>query len=93
MPANSLNAVRLEARNAVYERYKKLKEKGVGEQSARNIAAAQAATAPKARHRSAVYRRELDALLAPPKERPRYSAVPYQTDPPRTPGGHWRMPQ
>lgn len=65
----SLTALRLRIREDVYTRYQKLKARSVGEEEARNIASAQAATAPGARHPSGVYRRELDALLAPPRER------------------------
>jgi len=73
--------VRSDIRADVYERYKVLKGRSVAEESARNTAAAQCATAPNARHRAAVYRRELDALLAPPK-RERTPESPY----------NWRNP-
>ncbi len=64
-----LHAIRSGIRADVYERYKGLKNRGVEEESARNTASAQAACAPYARHRSQVYRRELDALLKPPARR------------------------
>lgn len=61
----NLTAHRAGLRDDVYERYKTLKGRGVAEESARNIAAAQAAQSgqTKPRARAGVYRRELDSLL------------------------------
>jgi len=50
-------------RAAVLPRYRKLRDKGRPDEESRNVAAAQAATAPGARLPSHVFRRELDALL------------------------------
>lgn len=82
----SLTALRLNLRSAVYSRYKALKDKGVREEEARNIASAQAATAPGSRLGISVYRRELDALLAPPKPQQRAPRLPYST-------ANWRLPE
>lgn len=68
-PVSRLEELRQGIRADVLERYKALKARGVTEESARNIAAANCATAPKAKHRAAVYRRELDALLDPKRSR------------------------
>lgn len=67
-PVLRLAELRAGIRADVYERYKALKARGVVEEQARNIAAAQTATAPHAKHRAAVYRRELDALLDPKRK-------------------------
>lgn len=76
LPAQSppfrLQDYRQGIRADVFERYKALKARGITELSARNIAAANCATAPHAKHGAAVYRRELDWLLNPNRRTPAF---------------------
>lgn len=84
-PAN-LTAHRAGLLLDVRSRYHKLKGKGVADEEARNIAAAQAAVSgsQKPRATASTYRRLLDADLAP-KSKP--------GGPVRGPSKHWRLPE
>lgn len=85
----SLIAHRLGIRADVLKRYEALKGRGVADVEARNIASAQAAVygETKPRHRAGVYRRELDAMLAP-----RRHALQLPDPSPPRPRSHWRLP-
>lgn len=89
-----LNDVRYAIRSEVLKRYDAMKGKGAPEEVARNTAAAQASLAVFGKHSTALYRRELDALLDA-RAHPRFGVRTDPDPPPKPitpPRNRWSLP-